>query len=76
MAFRVKKPHDRFFRELEGQNTVRVDDTVAGLYFLRLNKCQHNDSFSMETIRHNRWIMAKKKPFHRSYELKKYTIFE
>ena len=75
MVFRVRKPYDRYFRELETHPTVNVNEQSAGLYFLRLNKSLGVDSISMERVRHNHWIMAKKKPFYRTKELQKYSVF-
>jgi hypothetical protein len=76
MAFKVRKPYDRYFMELEAKQSVIVNDKSSGLYFLRLSKNLGVDSISMDRIRHNQWIMSKRKPIHKRKDLTKYSVFD
>jgi hypothetical protein len=76
MAFKVKKPYDRYFSDLEAKESVLVNDKSTGLYFLRLSKNLGVDNISMTRIRHNQWIMSKRKPFHKRRDLTKYSVFD
>lgn len=76
MTFRIRKPYDRYLRELDKNMSVIVDDKVTGLYLLRMTKNHGLDEVGLERVSHNKWLLYRRKPFKLSYDLAKYSIFD
>ena len=75
MSFKVKKPFDVYFKDLEKRNKVEIKDKIAGLYALRLEKCQKINAINIERKGLNWWEISKKRDIKKKTENKKYTIF-
>ena len=61
-CFRVKKPYTEYIETIIEKEITMVKNKKDGLYLCRIHKKDKNDNFGIKTLKHNNWILYKKKP--------------